>query len=254
MMLFAAGWSDSLAQYAGWVFDHLLWLLDTVVFWVEALPHATSRNITMTGFESSIIFITIGLLCWFVAEKRFRILLMTLLCVLLLSTSFAIDSIHKDQRNQLIVYSVTGKKAIALISGRRVFFDFDSSLVNNPLMMRYNVNEHWSYCGIEEKISLTSLQENNESPGPHIYTVRGRRIAVIDGVNLPLSVKANVDVLILSGNPKLDLEEASKNIACKKLVFDTSNKPARMKKWLEQCLELHIDYHDCRERAFIMDL
>ena len=54
MALFAVGWNHYLLFYAGWVFDHLLYFLNRVVFWVDSLPHALSRGVVITPCRDAV--------------------------------------------------------------------------------------------------------------------------------------------------------------------------------------------------------
>lgn len=255
MALFAVGWSPILLKYAGWIFDHLLIVLNKVVFWVDSLPFALSKGMVVSLSEMTLLYIVIVMACWFIADRRAKVLLVTLVCVLMLCTAFSIGSIKKDNTKKLVVYSVSGKKAIAFIMQRQVYYDFDSALINNPSLMRYNIRDHWWQCGVERETSMDSMKVGNEHPYDKIYTVNGKSILVLDR-ELPYSssTKLKADVVILSGNTKNSIDEIKQRIDFKELVFDTSNKPHQLKQWKQDCEKLKIKYHDCHERAFEMDL
>ena len=50
MVMFATGWCHWLLGIAGWIFDHLLIVLNKVVFWVDGLPFALSRGLVVSVF------------------------------------------------------------------------------------------------------------------------------------------------------------------------------------------------------------
>ena len=255
MALFAVGWWHGLLKYVGWIFDHLLIVLNKVVFWVDGLPFALSRGMVVSLSEMILLYIIIVMLCWFIADRRAKVLLATLTCVLVLCTAFSIGSIKKDKTKKLVVYSVSGKKAIAFIIQRHAYYDFDSALIHNESLLRYNIRDHWWQCGIERETSLDSMKSGNELPYGKLYAVNGKRILVLDK-ELPhnSSTKLKADVVILSGNTKNTIEAIKQSIDFKELVFDSSNKPYQVKKWKDDCEKMKIRYHDCRAHAFEMDL
>jgi competence protein ComEC len=255
MALFAVGWNHWLLKYAGWVFDHFLIALNKVVFWVDGLPFALSRGMVVSLSEMILLYMVIMMLCWYIADKRAKVLLATLVCVLLLSTAFSIGSIKKDNTKKLVVYSVSGKRAIAFIMQRQVYYDFDSALLHNEGLMRYNIKDHWWQCGVEKVTAIDSIKSNFETPYGKLYTVNGKHILLLDK-DLPYhsGTKLKADIVILSGNTKNTIDAIRQSIDFKELVFDTSNKPYQVKHWKEDCEKMKVKYYDCRVRAFEMEL
>jgi competence protein ComEC len=255
MALFAVGWCHWLLVYAGWIFDHLLIALNGVVFWVDALPFALSRGIVVSLFEMLLCYIFIMMVCWFIEDRRAKVLITTLAFVLILSSAFSIGSIKNDRMQKLVVYHISGEKAIAFIMQRQVIYDFDTGLINNEILMRYNIRDHWWQCGVEKEISADSTKLGIKLPYGKLYTIDGKQVIVIDK-ELPYNrtIKLKADVVILSGNTNNTIEEIRQRGDFNEVVFDTSNKPAHIKHWIEECEKLNIKYHDCRNKAFELDL
>jgi competence protein ComEC len=253
MALFAVGWSHMLLG-VGWVFDHLLISLNAVVFWVDALPCALSKGTVVSLSEMILCYLVLMLACWFIADRRARVLLATLLCLLVLCTAFSVSSIKRDQTKELVVYHVSGKKAIAFIIQRKVYYDFDSALINNDQLMRYNIRDHWWQCGVEQERSVDSAGFGHAISFGRMYVVDGKRILQIDKLlpgNIP-HIKA--DVVILSANNRNTIDDLRRKIDFKELVFDTSNSPAHIRHWIEDCEKMQLRYYDCRVKAFEMAL
>jgi competence protein ComEC len=255
MALFAVGWCHWLLSYAGWVFDHLLIVLNRVVFWVDGLPFALSRGTVVSVFEMIFLYAVIMMACWFIADRRAKVLLTTLICALILCMAFSVGSIQRDQTKKLVVYHVSGKKAIAFIIQRKAYYDFDSALINNEMLMRYNVRDHWWQCGVAAEEPIDSARFGYSVSYGRVYAVDSKRILIIDKeLAYSAASKLKVDVVILSGNTKNSLDDIMRRIDFKELIFDTSNKPAHIKHWIEDSEKMKIKYHDCREHAFEMDL
>jgi hypothetical protein len=180
---------------------------------------------------------------------------MTLTTVLLLSTSFSIHSINKDKTQKLIIYNVTGKKAIAFIMQRKAYYDFDSALANNEMLLRYNIKENWWHCGVNADIPIDSTNIVTATAYGKSYSLCQRKITLIDK---PLTVDSstilNTDVLILSADVNTTINDLKKKIDFKYLVFDSSCKPKRIQSWIEECNKYKLNYYNCREKAFELDL
>ena len=255
MVLFAVGWCHWLLGIAGWIFDHLLIVLNRVVFWVDGLPFALSRGLVVSIFEMVLFYIVIMMVCWFIADRRAKVLLTTLVFVLILCTAFSIGSIKHDRTQKLMVYDIPGKKAIAFIMQRKVYYDFDTGVINNEMLMRYNIRDHWWHCGVGEERSMDSANIGIQSPYGMMYSVNGKRILVINKeLKIRRTAKLKADIVIISGNNKSTIDEIMKCVDLRELVFDSSCRPHQVKKWKEDCEKLKIKYHDCRDKAFETNL
>ena len=254
MALFSVGWCHWLLGYAGWVFDHFLIILNRVVFWVDGLPFALSKGTVINLSEMLLFYLVLMLACWFLADRRAKVLLTTLACMLVLCTAFSIGSIKRDQIKELVVYHVSGKKAIAFIIQRKAWYDFDSALINNDILMRYNIRDHWWQCGVEEEKAVDSSKFGYALPFGKIYCVNGKRILLMDK-RLPANMnRLKADVVILSSGNGNTIDDIKRKFDFKELVFDTSNPPTRVTHWIEDCQKSGIKYHDCRDKAFEMEL
>jgi competence protein ComEC len=71
----------------------------------------------------------------------------------------------------------------------------------------------------------------------------------------PLENKVPVDLLLVSGNPKLYFTQLTKTFSVKQVVFDSSCPFWKTNLWKKDCDSLHIPYHDVSEKgAFVMSL
>jgi len=70
-----------------------------------------------------------------------------------------------------------------------------------------------------------------------------------------LENKIPVDLLLVSGNPKLYFNQLTKTFSLKQVVFDGSCPAWKINYWKKDCDSLHIPYHDVSEKgAFVMSL
>jgi competence protein ComEC len=70
-----------------------------------------------------------------------------------------------------------------------------------------------------------------------------------------ITSKTSVDLLLLSGNPKLYLNQLSEIFTIKQVVFDGSCPAWKVNYWKKDCASLQIPYHDVSEKgAFVMKM
>jgi hypothetical protein len=167
-------------------------------------------------------------------------------------------NIERQNKRELVVYSVKGKKAISYIDKQTVYYDFDSALINNELLMRYDVRDHWYTAGVKKEVPMDSAKGVYVLPFGKVCEMGGKGVLVLDNGagwrgRQPGTERLKVDVVIVSSGFYGDMKGVCDDIEFSKLVFDTSIRPKQMKSWIAECDELHVKYYDCRERAFVWE-
>ncbi|MBS1685889.1 MAG: ComEC family competence protein [Bacteroidetes bacterium] len=253
MLLFCVGWIPYVSDVVGWLFDHLLIWTNQAVHTIEHFPHAISRGIMVSTPEMLLLYVVIGLIIWYVFDRRAKVLIAALSALLIVCTAFSYDTIRKDNLHEICVYSVKGKKAISLISRGAVVYDFDTAVYNNDKTMRYHIRDHWYADGVEQEVPMDSAKDCITLPYGKIYAVEGKCLMVIDKPVTTLPAKAiDVDVLVISHGYTGTIDALRQCARAGKIVFDTSITPWQLKKWKKECEMVRIPYHDCAERAFIL--
>jgi competence protein ComEC len=91
----------------------------------------------------------------------------------------------------------------------------------------------------------------------HDFEFCNKHISIIDSTQYFTSVqfKQKIDVLILSGNPKLYISNLLKTFEINQIVIDGSVPQRKAKLWKHDCDSLNIHCFDISEKgAFVMNL
>jgi hypothetical protein len=151
------------------------------------------------------------------------------LFVLLLLSAYRFRSNYKiRQQKQLIVYSVPGFSAYAVINGRDHLFYVDSALLYDEGKMNYSIRPHWLDCGLKEPeiVFLPPLKTPNIDLG--ILTPlrsHGSAIAIWQGrlpACMPPEQRLRTDLLILRGNIPFRRSDLLKWFDPGTIILDTS--------------------------------
>jgi competence protein ComEC len=84
---------------------------------------------------------------------------------------------------------------------------------------------------------------------------KGKKILAIHETKYfyPLTDKVPVDLLLISGNPKLYFNKLTETFSVKQVVFDGSCPAWKINYWKKDCDSLRIPYHVVSEKgAFMM--
>ncbi|MBK8522050.1 MAG: hypothetical protein IPL54_14675 [Chitinophagaceae bacterium] len=71
----------------------------------------------------------------------------------------------------------------------------------------------------------------------------------------PVAEKINLDLLIISKNPRLDINSLARTFNCKQIVFDASNPSWKIEKWKKECKSLNLPFYSIPDAgAFIYNI
>ena len=158
--LFAFSHTPYLNNFMGWIFSHLLMVLDKYIFWTDTLPFALTRGLSINTCEMILLYLLIILICSITYKAKPGILIASLVVVLSLCSFHSYRAFNNHRRKQIVVYDVPKLKAISFFSGTTVIYDFDTALWNNYTEMAFSVNHHWANCGIKNKIPFEAGNKN----------------------------------------------------------------------------------------------
>ena len=189
------------------------------------------------------------------------------LAVLLVLCSFSSykNAAHRGQK-EIVVYEVSKQKAIAFISDKTLYYDFDSTLINDPNNMQLHILHHWWESGVAKQ---NPINDNTETSAPCIYSKRiaagqivlfeGKKILIIDSLSVAdysgTRQKLKPDLVIISGTLKVSIPTLKKSIDFNDVVFDSRCQPPSRKRWKKDCSDLSINYWDVNAQgAFVWNL
>ena len=184
------------------------------------------------------------------SKSAFRLSLFLLLAFMFLNAYTKWDNLHQQK---IVVYNVPQHKAIDFINGNNYKFIGDSILMQNGMLQNFHIKPGRIAMHLQKNVNiLSALSEKG-----HFFQFNDKKILIIDSSFdfEPLPERINIDVLIISKNPKLYIEQVSATFNCGVYIFDASNPLWKINKWKKDCEELHLPSHSVPEQgAFIMDL
>ncbi len=253
--LCAVGEIGYINDVIGWCFNHLLGLLNDFIFWVDSIPFALKEGISITMFEMALLYLLILLFCWLTEERRAKVLIASLFIVFGLCSFYSYERIAKSQQKKIVVYCAPKQSAIAFIDGRKVLTDFDEKLLNDQSAMLFHVKHHWWDCGVKKEAAASSRQLGVGK----LILFEGKKILVVDSVleknDFDFEKKLKVDLVILSHNPKVYLQNLRTLLEFDNVVFDSSNKQWRINYWKKDCDKMKIKYWDVNTQgAYLQEL
>ena len=252
IVLCAVAWIPSVAVFTGKVLHFLIWLMNSFVEYMEALPLSIWQGLSINVVQAILmVLVVVGLGYWLIEKRKpgcYTALTAAVFFLLLRSWSF----LQASRQNRLIVYNIPKCRAIDIISGRRHIFLANDKLKADEALLRFHL---WPSRVMHRMTPAASL--GNVVVDNNLLQFGSKRIAIIDHAVRAGSSgqKVVIDLLIISQNPKLYITEMIKIFDIKQVVIDGTASFGRIKYWKRDCDSLHIPCHLTGEKgAFIMDI
>ena len=185
-----------------------------------------------------------------IALMQGLVMLVVLLAFVMLNTYYKWQTANQQK---LIVYNVPQHRAIDIVNGNRYQFIGDSILLQDGLLQNF----HLKPGRINQQLITRSDSLSGVFKYGMFYQINNKKVLIIDR---PISFdsahqKIEIDLLVVSKNPKLNIARLTKAFTCKLIVFDASNSLWKIETWKKDCEQLHLQLHSVPEKgAFILDL
>ncbi len=242
------------AQVAGKAIAAGIRLMNAWVERVEQIPFSVWEGIQLSSTQA--VWLTGMILTgsYWLMEKSKRAFFAALLFLLFFSAERFSSFWAVSRQQNIIVYHVPRQKAIDFIDRRSFCFAGDSTLQQNTLARNFHLRPARVLHRVSETSSLNGLLYFDQ-----YFRFGGKNILCLDtsiSFTAPSdSPRPVIDLLVLSGNPRLYLNRLASALDIRQVVIDGSVPARKAGFWKKDCDSLRIPCHDTGEKgAFVMTL
>jgi len=253
ILLVAFSWVSIVETWLGKLVSVSVWLMNRTILWINELPFAVWDKIPATVLSTVLLYAIIifsGL--WLINKNRhfFKPALYSLLAFFL---QHAVSSWIFAHQQKLLVYHVPRYQAIDMVDGHNYMFIGDSVLLEDAVLQNFHLKPGRIAQQLNYRADSLAVVFKNGG----FYQFNNKKILIIDRPIMinPTSQKMQLDLIIISGNPRVDITELAGLFSCKQFVFDGSNPAWKIERWTAQCNSLGINFHATAVTgAFIYDI
>jgi competence protein ComEC len=253
IVLVAFSWIPVMGEWLGKLVAGLVWIMNKAILWINDLSFAVWDRIPSTVLSTWLLYaIVAGLSVWLISKNKTSLKL-ALGCLLVFCALALHNKWRVANQQKIIVYNVPQHQAIDFINGSRYQFIGDSILLKDGLLQNFHLKPGRIFLQLDKRYdSLPGIFNR-----PPFFQFGNKRVAV---VNSPLQnglagAKADVDLVIISKNPRLSIAQLAGMFNCRQYVFDASNPGWKIEKWLQECSRLGVQGHSVPgQGAFILDI
>ena len=241
----------------------LLYTLNGVVLFVEQVPYSILKEISISVFETWIIYLSMSTAIFFILYKRPVYLQLTLLLFVILLAGQVEESIKIKNQKKFIVYDIPNESAYDFIGGKENYFIADSSLINDQSKMMFHIlHNRWS-LGIEQTQNITGEKNNLTTKNIFIKNnfiqFYSKKIFIarnkIQQLNTQMSEKIRVDYLIVAGKNYSEVKKLLSYFDIKLLIIDSSVSSWNAARIAKECKELKVNYYSVPDNgALVLDI
>lgn len=253
--LVAFSWWPAVATFLGAVLFWLVWLMNSAMYAMQALPASTIDGFWLWPWEALLWYAVIGAGALFIATRKFRPLAISLSILGLLGASETWKSYQHSQQRQFTVYSSRDALTIGYIQGFSATLFTDTSALGSHDIGRL-VNAHHAFM----RIRSSDLRHWPEGVRDSVFQIQWPLAQIGDSIRIQKQIYKQpmgqwaTHVLIDKGSsykpPKLDIYDKPKTI----LILPTASYKAA-KAWTSAAQKVGWPIWNMKEQgAFVQDL
>ena len=251
--LIAFSFIPLVGSYLGKLVAALVWLMNKIILWINELSFAVWDRIPATVLTTWLLYaIVVGFSAWLITKNK-KLFKAGLICLFAFTAVTVYNKWAVAKQQKIIVYNVPQHQAIDIVKGSRYQFIGDSILLEDGLLQNFHLKPGRIFLQLNNRTD--TLPDINKK---HMfYQFGNKRIIIIDSAIqfALLKQKIDIDLVIISKNPKLYISGLANVFNCKQIVFDASNPAWKIEKWQRDCELLNLPNHSIPgQGAFIFDI
>lgn len=228
----------------------VLWM-NKIIFCIQNIPGGVIRNVWIPAWVSLALYLGLALLGAAMVSRRGKWMgaFAGLLAILGLYRMQTVTT--KQAQQSAVIYCVNKHCLIDFFEGDRVF-SLSDSLSHTQESFAAQANR--TACGMREFVHIAcadTLAFSNEHLWidlpfiqffEHKMALVTQELWIRPGNPAPVPV----EILILSGNPRVSIAECHQRFPFRLVVMDASNSPQQTARWQAECASLGLPCHDIR--------
>ena len=237
--------------------------MNFIVTWIEDIPYSIVKGLYINDLEFLCLIVAYVLLMMLVEHKKKQFLFAMFSMLLIFSTSqLARLAIQRNQRC-LTVYSINKATAIDFVCGNEHVLVCDTSLVNDPSLTSFNIENNLIKEGVFSNGIFVpadddSFENHFMKKCDNFISFGGKTIGIMNekstfGVKLPF--RPHLDYFVARGRTNLDLERLLNCYVVDLLIIDGSVPEIYSRKIIKEAEDMGQDYYDIKSSgAFVLNL
>jgi competence protein ComEC len=234
------------AALLGRLLSAMIHFMNTYIERMDSVSFGVWGGISISVVQTALLIIGLAAAAWWLLERHREAVTVAAVCTVLFFILRTRSFQEAERQHKLIVYNVPKHEAIDVIEGRDCRFIGDAVVQQDPLLRSYHLQPSRVLHRLPPVVPAAPLQS---------FTWSGKQVLIIDTtIRLKKdSAQGKVDLLILSGNPKVYMTELVQCFQPAQVVADASVPRWKAVLWKRDCTALGVPFYDVEEKgAFVL--
>lgn len=263
IFVLVAGTIPVIAALSAKVLVILVWTLNSIIHLIEQLPFSAIRGIYISAPEMMMMYLLIAAVFLFFTARRIYFLYAALVAAIMLNLLFLDAKVHRLRSPRLIIFNVSRQALFMFISQDRaaLFYNrisdrgqISGNVSNGPVTVAMDANgirflrEFWlSAPRPREAIAPSFVPVSSRA---NFFRFAGCRMAYLNkAIPRGFSGRLDLDILILTGNPRVKIADAVKVFHPGQVIIDATNSRYRTLQWIREAETAGVRCHAVTEHG-----
>ncbi|MEP7319244.1 MAG: ComEC/Rec2 family competence protein [Panacibacter sp.] len=250
ILLLLLSFFEVIAKFIGLLLGYMVKGMDMFIEYINSLSFAVWNNLQLTVLQTWMLYGCILFICVWLLQKSTKAFVVSISFLTLFIALLTTDILQRINQQKMIVYNVPKQSAIDIIQGNTYQFTGDSILLHDGFLRNFHLKPGRILYQVKPGSNAAIVQNN-------IIQINHTSLLLLNNSFQlqPLENKIPVDIIVVSGNPKIYISELQQAFTFKQLVFDSSNPLWKTELWKKDCENLHLRFHSTAQQgAFVLDL
>ncbi len=258
MILLLVSWIPYINVAVGYLVWGAVYLMNTLIAWVESLPLSIIKGIYINGMEFTMLLLLFLFVILLVTTRRRGFFIAMLSAALLFVFSVTIRQYKVEKQDEIVFYSLRKHTAVDFVKGNQHVLLCDTALVADESAIDYSLKGNWAKCGLSSRPEIVFTDNDFENAfvrkKDNLVSFGGTLIAFwqeSEAATDSLDYRIPVDFLVVTGKQKPNVDKLLINYSVNCLLIDGSVPYYLAEKWMNQAENSGLSYINIGERAFI---
>ena len=259
MVLLLVSWIPYVNVVVGYLVWGAVYVMNTLVSWVEGLPMSIVKGLYVSEFEFAMLILAFVLLLLMVASRKRRLFIPILSVMLLAMVSVTLRLYKTDGQLGMTFFSLRNHTAVDFVRGGEHALLADTALMDDASTVDYSLRGAWTKRHLSAQPETMDFDQDYENAflrkKADLISFGGKLLALWEGQRYvdSLSYRLSVDYLLVRGRQTPDVQSVVNGFAPKLLVVDGSVPRYMAERWKAQAAESHLPCYDLSEGALVID-
>lgn len=258
MILLLVSWIPYINIAVGYLVWGAVYLMNTLIAWVESLPLSIIKGIYINGMEFTMLLLLFLFVILLVTTRRRGFFIAMLSAALLFVFSVTIRQYKVEKQDEIVFYSLRKHTAVDFVKGNQHVLLCDTALVADESTIDYSLKDNWAKCSLSSRPEIVFTDNDFENAfvrkKDNLVSFDGTLIAFwqeSEAVTDNLDYRIPVDFLVVTGKQKPNVDKLLINYSVNCLLIDGSVPYYLAEKWMNQAENIGLPYKNIGTQAFI---